>query len=123
MVALNLPSGTFLTTLMLLWTSEALRKKAHRIYGKPFEDKANERHKPKKWWQMTRDISGHGRKKQSKTPRAEALATSFKEKFQIPGEESAVIPHLENEDFTTEWGKGPAPAHKMVQRTNVWIQL
>ena len=53
----------------------------------------------KKWWQMTRDISGLGRKKQSKTPRAEALATSFKEKFQIPGEESAVVPHLENEGF------------------------
>lgn len=26
----------------------------------------------------------------------------FTEKFQIPGEESAVVPHLENEDFTTE---------------------
>ena len=35
---------------------------------------------------MTRDIAGLGRKKQSKTPRAEALATSFTEKFQIPGE-------------------------------------
>ena len=94
---------------MLLWTYEALCEKPHRIYGKPFEDhkdlikrKLMKGTNQKKLWQMTRDISGLGRKKQSKTPRAEALATSFKEKFQIPGEESAVVPHLENEDFTTE---------------------
>ena len=88
---------------------EALGEKARRIYGKAFEDhkdlikrKLMESTNQKKWWQMTRDIAGLGRKKQSKTPRAEALATSFTEKFQIPGEESAVVPHLENEDFTTE---------------------
>ena len=51
---------------------------------------------------MTRDIAGLGRKKQSKTPGAEVLARFFTEKFQIPGEESAVVPHLENEDFTTK---------------------
>ena len=50
---------------------------------------------------MTGDVAGLGQKKRSKTPGAEVLATFFTEKFQIPGEESAVVPHLENEDFTT----------------------
>ena len=88
---------------------EALHEKACRIYGKAFEDhkdlikrKLMKGTNQKSWWQMTRDIAGLGWKKQSKTPGAEVLATFFSEKFQIPGEESAVVPHLENEDFMTK---------------------
>ena len=47
-------------------------------------------------------LAGLGRKIESKAPGAEVLARFFTEKFQIPGEESAVVPHLENEDFMTE---------------------
>ena len=56
----------------------------------------------KSWWQMTRDIAGLGQKRHSKTPGAEALAKFFAEKFQIPGEESETVPHLDDEEFDVE---------------------
>ena len=48
----------------------------------------------KEWWQMTRDIAGLGRKKQSKTPRAEPLATSFTEKAFSPSASYAIMSPL-----------------------------
>ena len=87
----------------------ALRKKARRVYGKAFgkhqeriKEKLAKGTNPKSWWQMTRDIAGLGRKKQSVTPEAQALATFFTEKFHIPNEESAELPNLEDDDFEFE---------------------
>ena len=56
----------------------------------------------KNWWQMTRDIAGLGKNKQSVTPEAQDLATFFTEKFHIPDEESAELPNLEDDDFEFE---------------------
>ena len=82
-----------------------LRKKARRVYGKAFgkhqeriKEKLTKGTNSKNWWQMTRDIAGLGKKKQSVTPEAQALAMFLTEKFRIPDEESAELPSMEDYD-------------------------
>ena len=82
-----------------------LRKKARRVYGKALgkhqeriKEKLTKGTNQKSWWQMTRDIAGLGKKKQSVTPDAQALAMFFTDKFRIPDEESAKLPSMEDDD-------------------------
>jgi hypothetical protein len=48
---------------------------------------------------VTRDITGFARKKQSRTPNADILASYFSEKLSIPKEESIELPDLPDEEF------------------------